>query len=472
MPNPYRWVAFLVFAVAFTAAISSAQAPRSILDDPLSDAAIVAKQKAAARKLIGKRRNFAGEDQLRNELSSVPEVGLDHNSATEVRKSFVRIKKPATETPDELPPVDLGIQTLQKLAFERPEVAALPWQASKDRQLSMAAAMMLQNEATNLHIRLDQLPQKVVRDCNLEELREHVWGEKKSTWDKSDCLPAIIQILQVQPAPVRLLLVEQLAKIPGSAASEALAQRAIYDLSQQVRDQAVNALKSRPASEYQKVLFNGLRWPWRPVIENSAEALVRLPLENLHSQLEELLREPDPRLPYAKGDGEEQQWYVKEVVRMNHAQNCLLCHPASRHNGELVRGVVPVPGSKLPSRRFVYYSHFGGDLVQVRADSTTLRQDFSVMHQVGGTADNSPAQRFDYFVRERRATPAEARLHEARTAGPVPNNVNMQREAIKFVLHELGTLSKDLGTPSKDPGPAKPAVNLRAEIERLDSEYP
>jgi hypothetical protein len=454
MPHHDRWLVFLGLAVACTATNRSAQAQKSILDPPLTREEIVAKHNALTRKLI-KRRNYAGEDQIRNELFQVPEVGLDRISATEVRKSFVR-NKSATQTPADMPPADLGLQTLQKLALERPEVAALPWQAALDRQLNYAEATLLQNNAMNLHVRLAQLPQKAIRDCNLEQLRTHIWGEKRKdgTWDKPDCLPAITQILQVQPAPVRQLLVEQLAKIPGDAASVALAQRAIFDLSQQVREQAVSALKSRPASEYQSVLLQGLRWPWRPVSENSAEALVQLSLKNLQPELEELLLEPDPTLPFVKADGDEQHLYVKEVVRMNHAQNCLLCHPASSNDRDRVRGVVPVPGSKLPTPRFVYYAHSAGDMVVVRADETMLRQDFSVMHQVGGTADNSPAERFDYFLRERRATPAETKLHAARTAGQPAGRFNFQRESIRFVLHELR--------------PARPAVNSRAAIERLD----
>src|SRR5688572_23457620 len=102
MPHLCRWMAFLVFAVAFTATIPSAQAQKSILDDPPTDEEIVAKQNALTRKLI-KRRNFAGEDQLRSELSKVPEVGLDRNSATEIRKSFLRDKS-SSHSPADMPP--------------------------------------------------------------------------------------------------------------------------------------------------------------------------------------------------------------------------------------------------------------------------------------------------------------------------------------------------------------------------------
>jgi hypothetical protein len=454
MPFLFRWVAFLVCAIALAATIPASQG-QTILDDPLPDQDIVAKQNAATRKLVGKRRNFASEEQLQAELSAVTEVGLDYNTATEVRKSFVKPKKPLqakqdpAETPEAVPPADLGLQTLKKLALDRPELTALPWQKTGSRQLDYAAATLLQNNATSLQLRLEELPEQAVRDCNLAELRMHVWGDKKQgTWDKPDCLPAITQILQVQAAPVRLLLVEQLAKIPGQPASEALAQRAIYDLSPQVREQATLALKSRPPSEFQKVLLQGMSSPWRPVTENAVEALVRLQLKNLRRQLEELLLEPDPTLPYVKVEADEKQFYVKELVRMNHAQNCLLCHPASLNSSDLVRGVVPTPGTKLPRRR--YYSHFGSDVVVVRADHTTLRQDFSVMHQTGPAAAPLP-QRFDYFLRERRATPQEIDHHIQRAKGERPGSINFQREAVVFALHELRSTS--------------PPANLRASIE-------
>lgn len=101
----------------------------------------------------------------------------------------------------------------------------------------------------------------------------------------------------------------------------------------------------------------------------------------------------------------------------------------------MVRGEVPTPGKPTPPRRLaVYYQkHFREDAVLVRADNTLLRQDFSVTHRVNDTA----LQRYDYFVRERRATPNEIKQHTERTNGQRPADFNIQREAVLFALNAI-----------------------------------
>ena len=94
-------------------------------------------------------------------------------------------------------------------------------------------------------------------------------------------------------------------------------------------------------------------------------------------QLKKMLDEPDPRAPSRGDDG---QWKVRELVRVNHLRNCLLCHAPSVDSGDYLRGRVPEPDKPIPVE---YYHSPNG--TYVRADVTYLRQDFSVSHPVPGS---------------------------------------------------------------------------------------
>ena len=74
-------------------------------------------------------------------------------------------------------------------------------------------------------------------------------------------------------------------------------QRAVFDLSPDVREAAVKALRARRNSEYRPVLLGALRYPWAPAADHAAEALVALEDRGAAGQLVRLLDEPDPALP-------------------------------------------------------------------------------------------------------------------------------------------------------------------------------
>jgi ligand-binding sensor domain-containing protein len=93
------------------------------------------------------------------------------------------------------------------------------------------------------------------------------------------------------------------------------------------------------------------------------------------------------------------------MVRINHFRGCLLCHPASHNEKDLVRGGVPTTDAPIPSGS-VYYRPHG---VTITARITYLRQDFSVPQLVTDAAPWPGKQRFDFLTRERPATPAETR---------------------------------------------------------------
>src|SRR5205814_3082818 len=112
------------------------------------------------------------------------------------------------------------------------------------------------------------------------------------------------QMLMAEDKPIRLVLIDYLAHNPGREATIALAQRALFDLSFHVREAAVEALRWRPRDDFRNVLIDGFRYPWTPVADHAAEALIAVNDRAAAPALEQLLLEPDPRTPvlvYSQG---------------------------------------------------------------------------------------------------------------------------------------------------------------------------
>jgi hypothetical protein len=221
--------------------------------------------------------------------------------------------------------------------------------------------------------------------------------------------------------------VEMLADIKGKEASHALAQRALFDLSPDIREKAVQFLATRPAQEYQGFLVEGLRYPWPAAADHAAEALTALKLTAVIPDLVPLLKEPPPTWPVKKSDKE---YTVTEVVRINHLCNCVLCHAPSFAKDDLIRGRVPIPGEDPPP---LYYNASSGFFV--RANTTYLRQDFSVVQPVAENGKWSANQRYDYVMRTRLLNPAELKAFVQKN-DKLPEKYP-QREAVLFALREM-----------------------------------
>jgi hypothetical protein len=255
-------------------------------------------------------------------------------------------------------------------------------------------------------------------------------------WQTDVGVRMLEQMFQTGPYPVRHQLLKELDEHKGKVASEALARRAVFDLGSDVREAAVTALKGRPAAEYRPVLLAALRYPWAPVADHAAEALVALRDSEAIPDLLSLLDEPSPQGPTLGKDG---KWRAPQLVRVNHLGNCLLCHAPSSGQKDPVRGVVPVRGEPLP--QLYHQSHKG---TFVRADVTYLRQDFSLMQHVAEPKKWPEMQRFDFLVRQRELSAAEvATCQAAETLASYP-----QREAVLWALREL--TGEDHGDRSED----------------------
>ncbi|WP_254507433.1 HEAT repeat domain-containing protein [Anatilimnocola floriformis] len=395
-----------------------------------------AAQAAPAAAPSIKRRDTSSEEDLRTELQLVPELGFDRSEALRIKGKLESVDQVAGIQVSN----DVGFQILQQTAvrLNKPQLTALPWQHGLNVYLEKPQAVLMAAASIELRSYLNQKRDGVV---DVKFVRDRLNAKSKirqteADWQQPDCVPALVQMLQVEATPIRLLLVEKLAEIPGKESSQALAKRAVFDLAPQVRENALAALATRPANEYQDVLLGGLQWPWKPVVDHAAEAIAALKLKELGPELTALLREPDPSLPIEKVEGGSSGHFVKELVKVNHFRNCVLCHAPSYSHNDPFRRSVPTPGKKIPE--FVYYDNSAGLLV--RADITYLRQDFSVMQPVTNPGNWPAEQRFDYILRERRATPEEIALQQARKQ----QNLNLKiepasllQEGVLFALREM-----------------------------------
>jgi hypothetical protein len=436
---------------------------------PVSAPAAFAKGIGEPAPFRFKRRDWLSADELSRQLLAMPELDLDAVPGTSIR--ILAATRPANPT--------FTHPVLEPL-LKRADLHGLPLAMGADCQLGKESSENLQVLSRKLRQHMSQsLPSdRTDTRLNADVLRQRLVTAPRD-WRQEDALPTLVQMLQAEDRPIRLLLVELLAKIKGRAATAALAQRALFDLSADVREAAVRALCERPRDEYRRLLLDGLRYPWPPAADHAAEALVALADRDAVPQLTALLSEPDPAdpvsrkyrpldlakvstRPWAKevrdlslvtlderhdgtprtslldepnnvlrpiNAGPAAVYAVREVVRVNHLRNCLLCHAPATSLTDSVRGLVPVPGQPLPPPFSTPY-YEGQNGIFVRADVTYIRQDFSVPQPVA-RAGNWPAyQRYDYLVRTRYPTEVEMRWKES---APSP-----QREAVRWALGELG----------------------------------
>jgi hypothetical protein len=249
------------------------------------------------------------------------------------------------------------------------------------------------------------------------------------------------QMFQTESPPVRGELVKTLASIKTEGATQALARRAVFDLSPDVRRQAVKALGHRTADEVRPVLLAALRHPWAPAADHAALALAELDDKEAIPALRKMLDAPSPNEPFADGS----QWKVCEVVRVQHLANCLLCHPPSLSAKDPVFGSIPTPGQPLPVN---FYSRRRTTDKVVRADVVYFRQDFSAMHKVDKPNKWPEVQRFDYLVRTRELTDKEVKSLQARKEKdkPIVRPNYPQRQAVQYALYALaGKKTKENG---------------------------
>jgi hypothetical protein len=374
----------------------------------------------AGAKVSWKQRKVVSEEDLRKQLlAKVPDVGLNQEAAAQLHTGLTEAAAAGPQVP-----FDAGVRFYVQAA---PLVApTFAWHRGQDAALGKEAAERLHVLSTALREGMQNAtPSGDVRP-NPAKLRKTLADNEE--WRIPEAIPTLMQLLQAEGTPLRMLLVESLAQIKGAEASKALAQRAVFDLSGEVRKKATLALAKRPGADFEQVFLDALRYPWAPAADHAAESIVALGLKSLTPRLVPLLKESNPSLPYQ----EKNVWKIRTLVRLNHLCNCAVCHAPSQSKEDLVRGLVPKPGEEPPP---LYYK--GGSGLFVRASVTFLRQDFSVVQPVDQPGKWATHQRYDYLVQTRPLTPVEVKLvRKIQKKGDFPTAFE-QREAVLFALRAL-----------------------------------
>jgi HEAT repeat protein len=415
---------------------------------------------AQSSRVAIKRRQTRSEEELRKDLRRTPEV--PSFTAEQISRLLMTHGQ--------------HFQVSGQLDFEpralletRPDLQSLPVRHGRAGQVDAWTAANLQTFARKLHFLVDRVVPKEkdgshVQPVLLHEFMHQEIRGKRPSWLRPEAIPALQQILAHEDKAIRWLLVELLAEIPGPAASIALAQRAMYDFSPELRDQAIEALKNRPPEQYRHVLLGGLRYPWPPAADHAAEALVALDDKAAVSNLIALLKMLDPSRPFQTSPN---HTFVRELARINHQSNCLMCHAPAVTKGDPV--IAAVPGFFTSAVSFsptygaakpkVYSSP-----LWLRADVTYLRQDFSV-HDTVGSAGANPGldHRFDYLVRTRICK----RQERDQLTGKPPQSTYPQREAVVWALRQL--TGKDAGSMAEDWAKLFPRAELDVEAAQLSA---
>jgi HEAT repeat protein len=410
------------------------------------------------------------------DLLAAPEVGLGQ-SGQAVVQSYLAGPNPGPKVT-----LQYTLTDPTPLLRVRPDLGCLPIHGGPGAFISLAEAESLSHFSHKLRLYLNLAPHdaegKRVEPTLLRDALRNERSGNRPEWLRAEAVPTLTQMLMADDPPVRHLLVELLAAIPGKAATRALAQRAVFDADADVRLSALLALRDRPAGEVRPVFLKAFRYPWSAPADHAAEALAFLGDKGAIPDLVSLLKLPDPAGPEVVGSG---RTVVREVVRARHQTNCLLCHaPALNLKGPvlgydpflLLPKTVCQPatggsyssgagrgGSRTPNKVVTTVTY----PLPLRADVTFLRQDFSVQFRdnpLPGLA--ALPVRFDFLVRTRVVPPAEAARLKGKQVDPTDYP---QREAALFALRELA--GRDAGPTTQAWQALFPRAEIDTEASRL-----
>lgn len=335
---------------------------------------------------------------------------------------------------------------LDELRAARPDLAGLPFLTGNDCSSDAQRTKPFLNELARLRsahrfaVRAVGGLSPVPDDGRIDP--ERFWNRyrSKKVADAKELparVAAMMQVMAVPPSDLLPGLVDYLSGVGDASATRALARLAIFSAGDDVRRGATDALANRRATDYTDILLQGLHYPWPAVAGRAAKTIARLGRTDLAPRLVELLEDPDPRAPVVKESGGKRLAVVRELVRVNHHRNCLLCHSTGNLSPDPTAPTapVPLPCQPLPSA-FGDYGEATAELL-VRFDVTFLRQDFSVLQPVADANPWPEMQRFDFLVRTRELTDAEAADFRDKFAKPEPGRPSPYRKAALAALREL-----------------------------------
>jgi hypothetical protein len=400
-------------------------------------------------------------------LSRVPEVRLhSYKTKIELMKEFKKVVEQHKGGSDAY---------VAAVALDRPDLAGLPFlkgnacrlTQEEDRSLFQASLQirrLLERQEMRAPNPFDpKAPMPVATEEDAKALLGnffHTPSEEDSIRfsvnrkDPSDFLPALMQILAPKEAVFRVELIRRLTKYPvgNDAVIGALVRLALHDPDAEVRSAAVGSLHCEPVEKYGPKLLEGFRHASPHVADHAADALVTLKRKDLLPQVVEFLDEPDPAAPFDREENGIQTKAVRELVKVNHHRNCMLCHapaqvadPPDNFARSVVNAPVPSPSESFPKSSLHYYGNFGANEMVVRVNETYLRQDFSRMEKVENPGKWPAQQRFDHLVRTRTLSPEETPKLPPKPTAAIPS---AHHRAALSVLTRL--TSTYLGTKASD----------------------
>jgi hypothetical protein len=381
----------------------------------------------------GKAPVYLGED-----LACVPELALE--DAAEAPNGEWRRRRAHTAA------AALHLNGMEEDGFlkallaNRPDLAGAPF--------AMGAACRTIGDRARAFKEAAEAVQRQKGAALLAEADPTAPEEKHRQFDRAH-LAVLSQVMPGEDVPGQVALLRALSSVPRPEATTALARAAVFSTEEAVRAAALEALAVRREEGSTGALVAGLRYPWPSIAANAAAAIARLKRNDLVPHLRAALAAPDPRGPRDEVVGGRRETVAYELVRVNHLRNCLLCHaPAERGRtpAEALVAEAPVPTEALPDTTNGYGRSESNLLVRV--DVTYLRPDFSARQQVTDwTARSWPAvQRFDFFLRRRVLSPAEAADLRERLKGPSP-----YRLAAARALRELTGGRAEAGAALRGP---------------------
>jgi hypothetical protein len=270
-------------------------------------------------------------------------------------------------------------------------------------------------------------------------------------------IAALMQVLAPEAPSFRLGLVKYLSTISHPDATRALARLAVFSPEDEVRQAAIDVLKVRRERDYTDVLLQGMRYPWPAIARRAADAIVKLERNDLIPQLIDMLDEADPRSPVMTKVDKKEVPVIREMVRINHHRNCLMCHSPGNSDTvspETLMVAVPTPDQPLNPPQGGYSQGGSPDLL-VRLDVTYLRQDFSMLQPVADAAPWPEMQRFDFLVRTRELTDEEAADFRAKLDKREKGRITPYQRAAVTALREM---------TGKDTGPTAEAWRKLLEL--------
>ena len=379
-----------------------------------------------------------------NDLARVPEIDVDHRFPPDIQPAVAKQQ----------------IRNLiEKIRLENAKQQDAFLLAQMERRAELRGLPFVMGAACRLGLNRAQSFQssvQAVRDGMEADSRNSGSHQKEHTpfWttylaetqgqgiDTEHGVAALTQILGPEGKTMRTNLVQRLKLSNRPEATKAIARAAIFDADGDTRIAAIRAIKDEhkeQAAEVTQVLMHGIRYPLAIVAKRSAQAIIALDRKDLLPQLADILGEPAPGDPVETTMNDQKVNVVREVVRINHHRNCLLCHPPSQTgNTQEVPGVIPIPGNPFPSSpREAYGNAQSHGEPMVRADTTYLRQDFSVMMPVENAAPWPELQRFDFLVRTRTLEGKDLAALQQKVRARAADYLSENHKVVVRVLSEL-----------------------------------